>query len=169
MPGLPNPWLILGVVVAILSAATTGYFKGRADMDASYKAAALEAALEVAKETAGDAAVTQAAGQQAAETKEVVRTRTRTIIKEVKVYVPVEADRACAIPNSVVRLHDAAAAGRTPVPEPAGKPDGRPSGVELSGLTEAVVGNYGTCHEIREQLIGLQDWIRQMQARWSRP
>ena len=36
---MPNPWLIVAVIVAILGAAAGGYFKGRHDMDLAYKAA----------------------------------------------------------------------------------------------------------------------------------
>ncbi len=44
----------------------------------------------------------------------VVREKGETIIKEVPVYVPVQADAACTINRGFVRLHDAAAAGELP-------------------------------------------------------
>ena len=46
----------------------------------------------------------------------VVREKGETIIKEVPVYVPVQADAACTINRGFVRLHDAAAAGELPEP-----------------------------------------------------
>lgn len=44
----------------------------------------------------------------------IVREKGETIIKEVPVYVPVQADAACTLNRGFVRLHDAAAAGELP-------------------------------------------------------
>lgn len=169
IPGIPSPWLILGVVFVVIGAAAAGYFKGRHDMDASYKAAALEAAQKVIAKVDQQAAVTEKAGQAAAEKQVEIRTVFKTITKEVRRYVPIEVDRGCPIPDGFVRLHDAAAAGRAPVPEASGSIDGGAAPVELSEVASTVAGNYGACHETRQQLIDLQGWIRQQQAIWGLP
>ncbi len=93
---------------------------------------------------------------------QVVRARAETIIKEVPVYVPAQADADCVINRGFVRLHDAAAAGDPGLPDPAGDPDAAPAGVALSTVAETVADNYGTCHQVREQLIALQGWARAM-------
>lgn len=89
----------------------------------------------------------------------VVRERGATITKEIPVYVTARADARCDVPAGFVRVHDAAAAN-LPLGEPAGDPDAPAPGITLSAVADTVAGNYGTCHEIREQLIGLQDYVR---------
>ena len=117
--------------------------------------AALKVALE--REKATERVVTQYVDRV-----KVVEGRTRTIIKEIPVYVTPAADAGCVIPVGFVRVHDAAAQGAVPVPS--GNPDAPAPGVALSTVAETVTGNYGTAHEIAEQLKALQDWIRAQQA-----
>jgi hypothetical protein len=90
----------------------------------------------------------------------VVREKGDTIIKEVPVYVPVQADAACTINRGFVRLHDAAAAGE--LPEPARDADAAAAGIALSAVAGTVAANYQTCHENAEQLRALQTWVREM-------
>ena len=88
---------------------------------------------------------------------QVVQGRTRTIIKEVPVYVPTG---TADLPAGYRVLHDAAAQGV--IPDPARIADASP--VPAQDAAETVVENYGTCHETAEQVIALQDWIRAQQA-----
>ena len=97
---------------------------------------------------------------------QVVRERGATITKEIPVYVTAHADAQCSIPLGFAWLHDAAAAN-LPVGESAGDPDAPAPGVTLSAVTETVAGNYGTAHEIREQLIALQDYVSGLEASCS--
>jgi hypothetical protein len=92
----------------------------------------------------------------------VVREKGETIIKEVPVYVPVQADAACTINRGFVRLHDAAAAGE--LPEPARDADAAAAGIALSAVAGTVAANYQTCHENAEQLRALQTWVREMKV-----
>lgn len=86
----------------------------------------------------------------------------KTITKEVPVYVTPAADASCTLTRGFVRLHDGAAVNVLPGPaEPA---DAEPAGVALSAATETITDNYTTCHGIRNQLIGLQDWQRKAKA-----
>lgn len=94
----------------------------------------------------------------------VVRERGQTIIKEVPTYVTPQADAQCPVPAGFVRLHDAAAANAVPDPGTPGSADAPAPGITLSRIATTVAGNYTTCHETREQLIALQDWVTQMRA-----
>lgn len=84
-----------------------------------------------------------------------------TITKEIPVYVTAKADAACVVPAGFVRIHDAAAANAPPDPG-AGDPDAPAAGVTLSAVADTVAGNYTTCHAIREQVIGLQQYINSL-------
>lgn len=90
-----------------------------------------------------------------------VRTVTRTITREIPHVLPVEVDQRFPLPNGFVRLHDAAALGT--VPDTASVPDGAASDVTASEAASVIVDNYGTYYQTREQLLALQDWIRQQQ------
>ncbi len=90
----------------------------------------------------------------------VVREKGDTIIKEVPVYVPVQADAACTINRGFVRLHDAAAAGE--LPETARDADAAAAGVALSAVAGTIAANYQACNESAEQLRALQAWVNEM-------
>ncbi|HEY5804854.1 MAG TPA: hypothetical protein VIT90_14270 [Lysobacter sp.] len=94
---------------------------------------------------------------------QIVRERAATITKEIPVYVTAEADARCHVPVGFVRVHDAAAQN-LPLDRPAGDPDAPAAGVTLSAVADTVADNYGACNETREQLIGLQEWLRGRQA-----
>tara|TARA_R110002124_G_scaffold173690_4_gene341314 strand:- start:8540 stop:9100 length:561 start_codon:yes stop_codon:yes gene_type:complete len=107
---------------------------------------------------------------EAAEAQTQIRTVTRTLIKEVPVYVTPDDDRRCVVPVGFVRIHDAAAAGIRPLPDPAGRPDDAPSGLALSAVAGTVVENYaGTCAANARQLSDLQAWVRAQAAVMNGP
>jgi len=92
----------------------------------------------------------------------LMREKGDTIIKEIPVYVPVQADAACSIKRGFVRLHDAAVADE--LPEPARDADAAAAGIALSAVAGTVAANYQTCHENAEQLRALQAWVREMES-----
>lgn len=106
------------------------------------------------------ARVTQRVVTEYVDRVRVVRERGETILKEVPVYVTRQADDRCPVPVGFVRLHDAAAENRVPDSGNTGDPDAPAPGVALSTVAVTVAGNYAACHEIREQLTSLQDWVR---------
>jgi hypothetical protein len=100
----------------------------------------------------------------------VIETRVVTKIKVVKenVYVNREIikevagkqlDAQCSLPNSTVSLHDSAS--RNEVAGRAAATDGTPSQVKASQLLDAVVQNYGACHENAAKLEAWQEWYRE--------
>lgn len=105
---------------------------------------------------ARDAAAAQVVTQYV-DRVQVVRERGKEIIKEVAVYVPMDA--GCDLPGAWRVLHDAAARGR--LPQPADAADAAPASAHDAART--VAHNYSACHETAQQLTALQDWVRQMQ------
>ena len=77
----------------------------------------------------------------------------REIIKEV---VGKQIDAVCSLPTSAVVLHDSAS--RNEVSRGPGSTDATPSTVKASELIDTVVVNYGTYHQVAEQLRGWQEW-----------
>ncbi|MGH8076838.1 MAG: hypothetical protein ACREPE_05870 [Lysobacter sp.] len=93
----------------------------------------------------------------------VVRERSASLTKEIPVYVTALADARCNVPVGFVRVHDAAAQN-LPLDRPTGDPDAPAAGVTLSAVADTVARNYGACFETREQVIGLQEYVRGLQA-----
>lgn len=92
---------------------------------------------------------------------ETVRVRGETIIKEVPVYVTQEADSRCTVPNGFVWMHNAAATNATVVANSPSPPYAGASNVALSTVAGTVAYNYQQFHELREQVLSLQQFIRE--------
>lgn len=87
--------------------------------------------------------------------------RGETIVKYVDKYITKEADAKCVIPNNVVVLHDSAAKNK--IPDATRLTDEGTSGIALSTTTKTVTENYGSYHELVDQLTSLQRWIKEQQ------
>lgn len=176
--GLKTPALVAAVCLAL------GFAGGWIVRD--WKASADRAAARISAAEAREAAVRDAlylerkhaAVSHAAEVAAIaaqveIRTVTKTLIERIPVYVPAEADVRFALPDGLVRLHDAAAGG-LPLPDPAADPDGaagflEPSAAAPSRLGAVIVENYGVCHADAARFAALQKWIRDQAAVMNRP
>ena len=136
-----------------------GWLKGASHVQAQWDAASAAQQQARAQVQIRQAEATVQVVTQYVDRIQVVREKGDTLIQEVPVYVPVQADAACTVHRGFVSLHDAAAAGE--LPEPARDADAPAEGLALSAVAATVVTNYQTCHENAEQLKALQDWIRQ--------
>jgi len=157
-------WPYRLLALAGLSAALIGFgwVKGASHVQARWDAAIAQQILQAAAVRARQAQATVKIVTEYVDRVRIVREKGDTIIKEVPVYVPVQADAACTINRGFVRLHDAAAAGELPTaPADADAPT---AGLALSAVAATVAANYQTCHENAERLRALQGWVRQMLA-----
>lgn len=158
------PWPYRLLVLAVLGVALVGFgwIKGASHVQAQWDAAIQQQALQTAAIRERQPQATVKVVTQYVDRVRIVREKGETIIKEVPVYVPVQADAACTINRGFVRLHDAAAAGD--LPEPARDADAAATGIALSAVAGTVAANYQTCHENAEQLTALQVWVSEMSA-----
>jgi hypothetical protein len=157
---VPAPYRLLAIAALAVALLGFGWVKGAAHVQSEWDAAIANQTLQVAVVKRRQAEATVQVITKYVDRVRIVRETGATIIKEVPVYVSKEADAACVLPRGFVRLHDAAAAGI--VPDPAGSADASTAGIALSTVSGTVADNYQRCHETAEQLIGLQDWIREM-------
>ncbi len=157
---VPMPYRLL--IVAVLAAALVGagWVKGASHVQAEWDAEVVKQSLTAARVEKAQAQATVQVVTKYVDRVKIVRQAGETIIKEVPVYVPAQADAACVVPRGFVRLHDAAAQGV--VPEPAGNSDAAPAGIALSAVAGTVAENYTACRANAEQLSALQSWILQM-------
>ena len=156
----PYRWLALAALAMALMG--FGWVKGAGHVQGKWDAAVQQETLQAATTRQRQAEATVKVVTEYVDRVRVVREKGDTIIKEVPVYVPVQADAACSIHRGFVRLHDAAAAGE--LLKPAGDADAPAAGLALSAVAGTVAGNYQSCHENAEQLRALQAWVREMAA-----
>lgn len=151
----PGRWLLVLVAVSALVLGYGAWAKHQQGV--GYSRAQGEYAKQAQKADAKRESVAApiAAKQEAAQVQ--IHTITKTILKEVPVYVPSD---SCALPGGFRLLHDAAANGE--IPDPARIADAAPVPADVA--TESVVSNYGIARENAERLRGLQDWVTAQQA-----
>lgn len=149
---IPAPYRWLAIAGLALALFLFGWFKGSQSVHAKWDAAIAEQAIQTANVVIKQGEATIKVVTQYVDRIKVVRERGETITKEIPVYVPVD---SCPLPAGFRVLHDAAAIGT--IPDPARIADAEPAPAQDVAAT--VTSNYGTCHEIREQLIGLQHWV----------
>ena len=162
MSVIPWPYRLLALAALGVGLVGFGWIKGASHVQAQWDAAIQQQTLQTAATRQRQAQTTVKVVTEYVDRVRVVREKGDTIIKEVLVYVPVEADAACTINRGFVRLHDAAAAGE--LLKPAGDADAPAAGLALSAVAGTVAGNYQSCHENAEQLRALQAWVREMAA-----
>ncbi|MCL4778931.1 MAG: hypothetical protein KJ049_01970 [Gammaproteobacteria bacterium] len=159
---IPWPYRLLALAALAVALIGFGWVKGAGHVQARWDAAVQQQSLQTAAVRERQAQATVKVVTEYVDRFRVVREKGDAIVKEVPVYVPVEADAACTINRGFVRLHDAAAAGE--LPKPAGDADAPAAGLALSAVAGTVAGNYQSCHENAEQLRALQAWVREMAA-----
>ena len=157
---IPWPYRCLALILLAAALIGFGWIKGAGHVQAQWDAAVQQQTLQVASTRERQAQATVKVVTRYVDRVRVVREKGDTIIKEVPVYVPAQADAACTVNRGFVRLHDAAAAGE--LPEPATDADAAAAGIALSTVAGTVVANYQTCHETAEQLRALQEWVGEM-------
>jgi len=153
------PYWLLALAAFCIALFGFGWLKGAGHVQAQWDAATAAQQQAQAQAQIQQAEATVQVVTQYVDRIQVVREKGDTLIQEIPVYVPIQADAACTVHGGFVSLHDAAAAGELPTaPRDADAPA---EGLALSAVAAAVVSNYQTCHENAEQLKALQDWIRQ--------
>ena len=165
-------WVWMIAVLVLVGAAGAGGWKLR---DADYQrhlradAVAAQKASERARGTeAKNEQTSQEVGREVEEKQAEIRYVTRTILKEVPIYVSPESDARCTVPNGFVRVHDAATTGNPPAPDTPEQPNGEASGIDLSTVAATVVDNYGYARELESQVIGWQNWYSRVAKDWPK-
>jgi hypothetical protein len=121
---------------------------------------------EVARIEKESQAATEKIVTQYKEKLVVVKEKGDVIIQKVPEYITKESDAKCDVPNGFVVLHDSAS--KNEIPNTTSSSNGEASGVALSTVATTVVGNYTTCHEVREQLKSLQDWVKNQEQIYNK-
>lgn len=165
MIGMPNPWVILGVVLFFLAsisgASLLAYSRGKDDMKAAYTTQELAGANKKIAAMEAEGREADKAGGQHDGKKTEVRNETRIIERT----VTITPDSDPYMPVWFVRLFDRAAGrniGSDPYP---GKSDGERSDVRLSEVKSVLVRNFEACELNRVQLDDFSAYMREANER----
>ena len=164
---IPWPYRLLALAALAVALIGFGWVKGAGHVQTRWDAAVQQQTLQATAIRERQAQATVKVVTEYVDRVRIVREKGDTIVKEVPVYVPVQADAACTINRGFVRLHDAAAASE--LPEPAKDADAAAAGIALSAVAGTVAANYQTCHENAEQLRALQGWVSEVRAAEQAP
>lgn len=153
--GIYTKLIAAGVAVVVVLSAMIGMYAYAKHV--GYAAAAERYKIQAAEEDARRTAVAAPIAEKQVVIQTQIKTVTKTIIKEVPVYVKAT---DCPSTGGFRLLHDAAADGV--VPDPARITDAAPA--TASDVADTIAKNYGTYHEVAAELVGLQDWVRAQKA-----
>ncbi len=162
---IPFPYKILAVAVLALALFSTGYIKG-------HQSATQKADLQMAKfvKQADDEYKDLMKKKNKVDEKIVTEyvdkivyvTKWRTKNVEVIKYVP----DTGILSSGFVFVHDSSAKGRNA--DATSASNETPSGIAITEALSGIVENYATCHDTRNQLISLQDWITEQQKIYNK-
>lgn len=151
IPSVFYRWLAVAALVASFGAVC--WFKGDEHGSAKLTKAQIEAMKQGEKIIVKRGEVTTQVETEFVPVLQNAQVITRTIIKEVPVYVPTTDPD---LSGGFRVLHDAAAAGV--LPDRASIPHAAP--VPAQDAASTVTENYGICRENAIRLEGLQKWVR---------
>ena len=158
---VPLPYRILFMALFAAMLVGFGWMKGAAHVQAKWDAVTVKQSLQVARVEKAQAEATVKVVTKFVDRVRVVKETGATLTKEVVRYVPSD---SCSLPAGWRVLHDAAA--RSEPADPAGNADAPPVAAQDAAAT--VIDNYSACHANAEQLVALQDWVREMQSAGKR-
>lgn len=144
-----------------------GLERGRWQTKAAEQAKVDQAAIARFSERSAD--ITSEVTARWANTDQAQHQADRALYREIPHALPPETDARYPQPVGLIRLHDAAALGVPPVPDPAGRADDAASEVTSSGLGEAFTDNYGAANRCLGTLSALQDWVAGQAALATEP
>jgi hypothetical protein len=166
-------WKLAAGAAIVIGAGIVGYNYSENKWEAKYAKLQEEAALvrlENQKLATKSEQVTIQEVTRYVDRIKVVEKQAQEIIKEVPIYVTEYADSICTLTDGTVWLHDKAAStpGTTEIPQSPANPDGTTTEIRISDYSTKVIENYSVCHKNSEQLIALQNWIKQQQLLYNK-
>lgn len=154
-----GPWAQMARIFGTIALIAGVYFEGGLQTELHWRDQIRIQQEEIARLQAQSEVVTEKVVTKYIERVKVVKEKQNAIIKEVPKYITKEADANCTIPKSFVVLHDAAA--KNQLPDTTRGIDEAASGINLSDVARTITINYGTYHQLSEELTALQDWVRE--------
>lgn len=156
---IPAPYRWLAMVLLVAAACAVAWFKGAAHVQDEWDLADARRDKAIAERKLRVADKVSVVVTRYVDRVQVVREAGETIIREVPTYVTENADRDCPVPDGFVRLWNGANRGELPAPD--GAADEAASAVVLSDIATQHGREAKQCRETEEQLIELQNAVRE--------
>ena len=153
--GVYKPFIrVAAIVVALFGI----YFEGgyMTEMEWRARVEALEAKIKVAEEKS--AVVNTVIEKQYVDRVKVIKETANANIQYVD-RVVAKYDNLCTVSNAAVLLHDSAS--RNEVARSSLGLDEGTSSLKISDILSTVTDNYSTYYQVREQVIGWQQWYKE--------
>jgi hypothetical protein len=148
--------IIRGISLIFLVSGT--YFTGGLAVEKEWRAKVEEMKQKVAEAEAKSGEVNTIIKNRVVEKIKVVK-ETRDANIQIVEKVVTKYDSMCTLSNAAIVLHNSAS--RNEVSPSAGASLEGASNVKASDLIRTVTDNYSTYYQVREQLIGWQDWYKE--------
>lgn len=156
---IPIPYKYAAYGLLLLALLSTVYIKGMAHVQDLWNRAIEKENLAILKRVVLQEKITTKVVTEYVDRIKVIKEKSETITKEIPIYVTAKNDSQCIINNGFVWLHDAAA--QNTIPDTARTFNETASNFKLSGVIRTVKQNYQICNENAEQLISLQQWVKE--------
>ena len=148
--------IIRGISLIFLVSGT--YFTGGLAVEKEWRARVEEMQQKVAEAESKSAEVNTVIQTKVVEKIKVIK-ETRDANIQIVEKVVTKYDAMCTLSNAAIMLHNSAS--RNEVSPSTGAALEGTSSVKASDLIRTVTDNYSTYYQVREQLIGWQDWYKE--------
>lgn len=160
------PWVYAAkyvIIIAVIVGLGIGiYSKGRHDVQVEWDLQKAQDQAQIATLQAKSAQVTTKIVTQYVDRIKTITVKGDTIVKYIHDGITPAEDARYQLPNNFVDLYNAST--QNVVPPVAKADDASASQVKLSDATAVIAENNTTCIETREQLISLQNWVKQQEV-----
>jgi hypothetical protein len=154
VPGL-SAYKLPAQVIAILLLVVGVYFEGAISNQEKWEKKVAEAEAEVLQLQIESGRLNLQLSEKLA-AYETVREGKKNVITKIIQNTVTHYDTQCKLSNSFVGVHNSAS--QDTVPTGPGVTDENPSNAKPSEVLQTVIENYSTYYEMRNQLIGWQEW-----------
>jgi hypothetical protein len=154
VPGL-SAYKLPAQVIAILLLVIGVYFEGAISNQEKWEKKVAEAEAEVLQLQIESGRLNLQLSEKLA-AYETVREGKKNVITKIIQNTVTHYDTQCKLSNSFVGVHNSAS--QDTVPTGPGVTDENPSNAKPSEVLQTVIENYSTYYELRNQLIGWQEW-----------
>jgi hypothetical protein len=154
-------WSLVGFLVWSITIGTGAYFKGKAQCELQHEAAQKTHTEQVLDTRSKNEVSSNKEVGDTIKYVEVIKWKTKEVIKNVPAYISKSADDSCVVPVGFVRLHDLSASesGQENYTVDSITVYDTPSKIKLSTVGETIAENYGTYHSEMKRFEGLQQWV----------
>ncbi len=152
-------------VVLFVGIVAGSYFKGRHDVQVQWDLQKEKNVVTVEKTKAESAQITTKVVTKYVDRIKTITVRGNEIVKYIQTGITKSEDSKYKLPDNFVSLYNDSV--QNVVPDSASSSDANASTIKLSDALATIATNNTQCNAYRQQVISLQDWIRQQEILYN--